>query len=283
MATNIAIVGDIHNRWDESDTAWFDTSDYDLVVVVGDLAGFRFAGTLAIAQLIGAMKTPTVVVPGNHDATHAVQLLGESMQRPGMGLPFVRTQGRNLEALREAVHPHPLGAYSLHPVGDLTVLAARPHSMGGPTLSFVPHLKAVWGVGSLTDSTDRLCALVDDADTEQIVFVAHNGPAGMGDRRGDIWGCDFRKEEGDWGDTDLQQAITYAKQAGKRVVAVAAGHMHRRLRRGGDRIHKLVLDRTMYINAAVVPRVSREGRRHHVHLKIVNGIATATDQWVQTR
>lgn len=282
MPTNIAIVGDIHTRWDATDTAWFDTSDYDLIVVVGDLAGFRFAGTRAIAEFLGDIKRPTVVIPGNHDATHAVQLLGESLQRPGMGLPFVGSQGRNLAALREAVSPHPLGAYSLHPVGDVTVLAARPHSMGGPTLSFVPHLTAVWGVRTLQDSTDKLCALVDACETEQVVFVAHNGPAGLGDRRTDIWGCDFRKEEGDWGDTDLQEAIAYAKQVGKKVVAVAAGHMHRRLRGGGDRTFKVIEDRTLYINAAVVPRVSREGRRHHVHLKIVNGLATATDRWVQT-
>lgn len=282
MPTNIAIVGDIHTHWDESDVAWFDQSDYDLIVVVGDLAGFRFAGTLAIAELVGTLKTPTILVPGNHDATHAVQMLGESIQHPGMGLPFVGGQGRNLQALREAMHPHPLGAYSLHPVDGLTVLAARPHSMGGPSLAFAPHLKATWGVETLQQSTDRLCALVDEVETDRIVFVAHNGPAGLGNRRSDIWGCDFKKEEGDWGDLDLQTAITYAKTAGKRVVAVAAGHMHRRLKRGGERVSQLELDGTVYINSAVVPRISREGRRHHVRLSITNGIARATDQWAKT-
>jgi len=275
----IAIVGDIHGHWSPEDVDQLDHLAYDAVVVVGDLAGLRFAPTLGVARGLAQLTTRTIVVPGNHDATHPAQLLAEVTGAPRLGDPLATAQARRLDTLKTALGPCELGAYSLHRIGEITLVAARPHSMGGPTLSFAAHLHAVWGIDSLEASARRLCALVDEAPTEHLVFVGHNGPTGLGDRRDDIWGCDFRRAEGDWGDADLRAAIDHARETGRRVAAVCAGHMHRRVRGGGQRTAQRRQDGTLYVNAAEVPRV-REGRRHHVALELLDGPARATDRWV---
>ena len=70
----------------------------------------------------------------------------------------------------------------------------------------------------------------------RVVVLAHCGPHGLGATRESIYGCDFRPEQGDWGDRDLAEALEYARECGKRVVAVVAGHMHHALRGGGERV-----------------------------------------------
>ncbi|MCA9570776.1 MAG: metallophosphoesterase, partial [Myxococcales bacterium] len=85
MPTVLAVVGDIHARWDDHDNTLFDASDVDGVLVVGDLAGLRFGPARDVAARIARLSKRVVLVPGNHDASHAVQLLGEAIARPGLG------------------------------------------------------------------------------------------------------------------------------------------------------------------------------------------------------
>lgn len=278
-ALRIGVLGDLHGAFDDTDVEQLDAQGYDVLVVVGDLAGFRFSKTLAIARVLAKLTTPTLVVPGNHDASHPVQQLAEALRKPAFGHPFASTQSRNLTALEEALGAATLSAYSSHRFGDVTLIAGRPHSMGGPDLAFAPHLRAGWGVDSLDASTERLIALVDDAPTNDLLFIAHNGPTGLGDTADAIWGCDFRREAGDWGDPDLARAIQHAQQRGRRVLAVLAGHMHRRIRGGGRRQPQCVRDGTLYVNAAEVPR-RRDGRRHHVEL-VLSDPPVATDRWLE--
>jgi hypothetical protein len=40
----------------------------------------------------------------------------------------------------------------------------------------------------------------------------------LGDRKSDIWGCDFRPEEGDFGDPDLRTPVDHARPIGKSVL-----------------------------------------------------------------
>jgi uncharacterized protein (TIGR04168 family) len=274
----LAVVGDIHGAWTDADARYFEGSDYDRVLVVGDLAGFRWKDTLAIAQALGRMDHPAIVVPGNHDATHAVQLVSEAVGVPRVGDWFTQTLTRRYAALRDALGSHPLGAYSTHEVGDVTIVAGRPHSMGGPSLAFARHLAAGWSVDSLEASAARLRALVDEVRTERVIFLAHNGPTGLGATRSDIWGCDFKREEGDWGDPDLAEAVAYAVAQGRRVLAVCAGHMHRRIRGGGRRTAVVVRDGITYVNAAEVGRI-RDGRHHHVRLVVDGDDVTVEDRF----
>jgi uncharacterized protein (TIGR04168 family) len=105
----------------------------------------------------------------------------------------------------------------------------------------------------------------------------------LGDRADSIWGCDFRRKEEDWGDQDLEAAVSHAKSNGRRVLATVAGHMHRKTKAGKRRPAQVEQDGVLYVNAAEVPRhrkVNGIKRRHHVKLTVTAGDITAEDLWV---
>jgi len=277
----VAVIGDVHGFFDEDDVAALDGAGYDLIVFVGDLAGLRLESTLRVARLIATLRTRTLVVPGNHDGPNAVQLLAEVFHAGLLArLSDLGTEKRTA-ALDAALGPAQLVGYSLHDAGDtLQILAARPHSMGGDELSFAPFLSRAFGVESLDDSAARLRALVDAVTAPNLLVVGHNGPTGLGARRTDIWGCDFKKEEGDFGDPDLAEALAYARERGVRVVGVVAGHMHLRIRGGGERERRVERDGTLYLNAARVPRIWKDADgevRHHLALSW-DGEALSADE-----
>lgn len=265
----IGVVGDVHLRWDDRDVELMDARAYDLIAFVGDLAGYR-RDALAVAASIARLTTPALVIPGNHDGVSLPHLAAETLERRSLARVLGRGQARRCQSLREALGKVPLAGYSLHEVGReelrVSVIAARPHSQGGSFFAFSRYLEAAYGVDSLERSAERLCELVDQAPHERVMFVAHNGPSGLGARRHDIWGCDFKRGEGDFGDEDLRLAVEHAERRGKRVLAVAAGHMHHRLKGGGERTWLVERGGVLYVNAARVPRI--EGRvRHHVLLE----------------
>lgn len=276
----IGIVGDLHTHWDALDVELFNRSDYDLLYFTGDLGGGTRESSLRIARALSGLRKPTLVMPGNNDTVDIAELAAELAHRGALGLlGAIRRGDPEAQARKDAAVQ--LCGYGLHRIRcgahDFTLVAARPHSMGGPELSFAPYMHAAYGIASLEDSTRRLLALVDAAETERLIFVAHNGPAGLGAASRDIWGCDFRPGAGDWGDPDLAAAIAHARVRGRRVLAVVAGHMHLRTRCGGERPWCLERDGVLYVNAARVPRIFDSGgglRRHHVALSVdASGIA----------
>jgi uncharacterized protein (TIGR04168 family) len=132
-------------------------------------------------------------------------------------------------------------------------------------------------------STALLKSVIDQCDEAPILFLAHNGPSGLGDRSDSIWGCDFRRKEEDWGDQDLEEAVRYANSNGRRVLATVAGHMHRETKSGKRRPGQIEKDGVLYVNAAEVPRhrkVNGAKERHHVKLVVTADGATAEDLWV---
>lgn len=256
----LAVLGDLHGCFDAADVAALDARGLDLVCFVGDLGGPLHRDTLTVARRIAALRTPAVVLPGNHDATSPLGVLAEATgwfrSRPGAA----RRGVRRTDALRRALGPVALGGYSLHPVPgrDVTVIAARPHAMEPARLPFAPVLAARFGVSTFAESAARLRALVDRAPGD-LVFLAHDGPAGLGSGPR----APFSLRGRDLGDPDLADAIGYARDRGRRVLAVLAGHLHHR---GHDR-DTIVADRgALVVNAARVPRWEGRGR-HHVEIE----------------
>jgi len=268
----LAIVGDVHLHWGGDDVQHFACRAYDRVLFVGDLGGYRHGPTLAVCRSIAGLGSPALVVPGNHDGPSLGALAGEVAGKPRLVRAFSRGQGKRMEEIRKALGAVEVGGFSRHPLNDgVDLIVGRPHSMGGPTPAFTPFLAKRFGVGTMAESAERLRAVVESSGAERLIFLAHNGPTGLGDRRGDLWGCDFRDEEGDQGDPDLADAVAFARESGRQVLAVVAGHMHHRLRGGGTRSWQASRDGVLYVNAARVPRVFREGGRtvrHHVALTV---------------
>ena len=270
------MVGDLHTHWDEVDVAQFDSSDYDLLYFTGDLGGGTPDSTLRIARVMSRLRTPALVMPGNNDTVDINELAAELTHRTGLSrLASMRAGDDSRQSPPADVR---LCGYSTHRISqgaiDLTLLAARPHSMGGPDLAFSDYMQATYGIANMQASTERLLALVDEVQTEDLVFLAHNGPTGLGDEPHHMWGCDFKPGGGDWGDPDLNAAIDYARKCGKRVIAVIAGHMHLRTKSGAERDWYGKVDGTVHLNAARVPRIynrDNDVHRHHVSVIVRRG------------
>lgn len=271
----LALVGDIHGCWDADDAAYFNASDYDAVLLVGDLPPRNHGRIWEIARQVARLQKPAYIIAGNHDGVSLPHLISEAL---GVPSPIAgRVQHLRVGRLRRLLRPVQLLAYERVPLvaagARLHLIACRPHSMGG-AFAFATHLARAYGVRTMDESAARLCALVDDAAAADpsvpVLFFAHNGPSGLGGAPADIWGCDFKRGAGDWGDHDLRRAIDHARERGLRVLAVVAGHMHHRTKTREQRVWHLVEDGVHYVNAARVPRWTRRDGvpvRHHVALR----------------
>jgi uncharacterized protein (TIGR04168 family) len=251
------------------------------VLFVGDIYNYSLQRGLRAAAELANLEKPALLVPGNHDAVHPAQLAAEITRRSSLIRLANYGHTQRVRELRDAVGGVQVGGYSVHRLApDLDVVVGRPHAMGGSAMSFAPHLSEAYGVHTLEDSVWKLKRCVDSSEARSLVFLAHNGPTGLGERRDDLWGCDFRREEGDFGDQDLREAIDYARERGKRVLAVVAGHMHHRIRGGGKRRWYERQNGILYVNAARVPRIFEETGgvfHHHIDLTIENGVAEAVE------
>lgn len=267
----IAVIGDVHLCFDARDVAYFNGSDYDLLLFVGDLANYRHRDGLEVARVMAGLRKTAVFIPGNHDTMTPLQLLAEIKQSRLWTRLLSFGQERRLAALRRAMGDVIVGGYSTHSFtfGDeaLDVIAGRPLAAGGSVLHYRPFLQRVCGVTDMPSSIARLRQCVDEARSDRLIFLAHNGPYGLGVRRADIWGCDFLPGEGDFGDVDLQMTVAYARERGKQVLAVFGGHMHHNVKGGEQRCWCVDQGNVLYVNAARVPRIFTEnGRVHHHHV-----------------
>lgn len=264
----IGVIGDLHSHWDDLDRMHFDRSDYDLLLCTGDLGGGTPGSGLNVAKSMARLRKPTLVMPGNNDTVDFARLSAEFTHQRGLSR-ILRNPGDG------SVGEVRMCGYSLHRLNaedlSVTLIAARPHSLGGPELAFADHVERTHGVTDMGGSHSRMRDLIDDVPSQRLIFLSHNGPTGFGDEPADMWGCDFKPGGGDWGDPDLAHAVAYAKSKGHEVLAVIAGHMHLRTKQGAERPWMRAQDGTLYVNAARVPRIFNDGEetyRHHVRVKI---------------
>lgn len=284
----LAIIGDVHHQFSEADVDYFNASSYDLILFVGDLSHFYPRKGYRIAQRISRLQIPALFIPGNHDTVNLFQLLAEIKRWPLLTRLLGLGQERRARKLRRSLGKVRFCGYSCHSFflsgQAFDIIAARPYSMGGPHLNFVSHLRQRYGIATMQASAQRLMGLVERSQSENVIFLAHNGPAGLGSRRTDIWGCDFREDEGDYGDPDLLHAVEFAREKGREVLAVVGGHMHHQLKGGGRRRWCVEQDGTVYINAARVPRIFQQAGshwRHHVRLSIDAGCVNVEELLVE--
>ena len=280
----IAVIGDLHSAWELEDLGYFNRSDYELILVTGDLGRSRSQDGRRVARSLTHLLPEVLVMPGNNDVEEYPHIRAELTYRRARADLLADTFE---EESAPPVSEHArLCGYSLHPVALngflVTIIAGRPFSMGGPQLTFPEALERLYQVRSLAESSERLRALVDAVTTPHVVFVAHNGPTGLGAESEDIWGRDFDPRAGDWGDPDLRDAVEHARARGLRVLAVVAGHMHWSLHDQPERMRRWQLQDqdTLYINAARVPRVfEHEGKtvRQHIRLQLSAAGASAEE------
>jgi uncharacterized protein (TIGR04168 family) len=243
-------VGDVHGHWTEVDSRFVEDGEQDLVVFVGDLGD----EDVTIVRRISELDTELVVVLGNHDAW---QSFGRRESTPELR-----------EMLGLLGEDHIGYARRELPRAGLTLIGARPFSWGGRDLRSPELYGELFGVTSHEESANRIAELARDAEHEDLLIVAHNGPLGLSQAPGDIWGKDFGRPGGDWGDRDLRLAVDAIAQSDRRLRALVAGHMHDRLLfpKGAQRRRFARREGVDYINPAVVPRIRRDpewGDLHH--------------------
>lgn len=280
--TRLAIVGDLHGHFTDDDVHYFNRSPYDLLLFVGDMGSGTRKDGLSIIRRVARLKKPTLIMPGNNDALHLPDLAAELTYQAG--------RREILQALGKArsswVLPVGYSSHSLTtPLGKVTLICGRPLAQGGSSLSFAETLERVHGVGTRDVSVAKYRHLVADARTRRLLFLAHNGPTGLGEADDSLWSRDFPVPAGnaaaypkDFGDDDLRAALDYAKALDKEVLAVFAGHMHRRK----ERPLAARVDGTTFVNAAVVPRI-RSGptgpEHHHVSVIFDTQGLTVAERW----
>jgi len=300
-----ACVGDIHGFWEDSDTEYFNASDYDFLLLTGDLPDHKpFPNRRQnLYQKLNALRIPTYMALGNWDGANLLQLIGEVFQNKAFIHLGSLGHIRRIRKLKQNLSNIQIGSYSLIPLSDenptskkrndpnsnlgdfshanersrfnrIGLLIGRPFTCGGPNLGFQPSLKRIYRITSMEDSVESYKKLIDSCkeDFHSLIFLTHNGPTGLGDKATDIYGCDFRREEGDWGDPDLEVAIRYAKSNGIQIPLVVSGHMHHQNPKTKS-LRKWLLEKdgTTYLNAAKVPRT---GSYYSVELVEKEGMGT---------
>ncbi|MGJ4746563.1 metallophosphoesterase [Leptospira sp. SA-E8] len=286
----IAVVGDIHGFWTWVDTEYFSKSNYDSVIFTGDLGNNLPGNTNKIAQWISKVRKPKYIILGNHDTTSIPQLLMEiTNASPNMGYLSHTFHLLRYKILLKKLGDTNICQYNLSDAGKgLSILGARPLSMGA-RFNFPIFLKSVFGISSYQESEKKLHELIRDIDFQKqdLLVLAHNGPSGLGAKAHDIWGCDFKKEEGDFGDKDLGDFIQTIVKQGKKPKVVIAGHMHHSSRklRVKTRVWKKKEQDILYLNPARVPRIfsDKQGNiwHHHVELTRKNGVWDAEAKYLK--
>ncbi|MDB9473552.1 TIGR04168 family protein [Dolichospermum circinale] len=248
----IAVVGDIHDQWDVEDGMALKHLGVDLVLFVGDFGN----ESVEVVKTIASLDIPKAAVMGNHDAWYSATEWGRKK------CPYDRTKEDWVQKQLDLLGAVQVGYSKLDfPQWNLTVVGGRPFTWGGPEWRFAEICQERYGVSSLDDSADKIVNAVKNANCDNIIFLGHNGPSGLGDRAEDPCGKDWHPIGGDFGDPDLAAAISQTLNMNKTVSLVAFGHMHRTLRHTKKLERKAVFkspEGTIYLNAANVPRIVQE-------------------------
>jgi uncharacterized protein (TIGR04168 family) len=147
------------------------------------------------------------------------------------------------------------------PEFNLSVVGSRPYSWGGPDWKNKEFLRDRYNITNFTESTEKIVAAMQETSERNVIFLGHNGPAGLGNNPEDICGKDWQPLGGDYGDPDFSQAIEQTYIFGKTIPLVTFGHMHHRLRHTRSQLRTRVTRNaqgTVYLNAASVPRIIEE-------------------------
>jgi len=248
----IAVIGDVHDRWELEDNLALEHLGVDLALFVGDFGN----ESVEIIRLIANLSIPKAVILGNHDAWYTASDWGRKKA------PYDHKQEDRVQQQLDLLGATHVGYSKLDfPQYNLSVVGGRPFSWGGPQWKNHKFYRDRYQVNNFAESTTRITEAARNTNYDNLIFIGHNGPFGLGDQPEDICGKDWNPLGGDHGDPDLAAAIEATRSLGKSISLVTFGHMHHRLRHRQDRLRTRVnrhADGLVYLNAAAVPRIKTE-------------------------
>ncbi len=274
----IAVVGDVHDCWDEQDEQALRHLGVDLVLLVGDFGN----ESRSVVRAIASLQIPSAVILGNHDAWYSATDWGIKK------CPYDRQREDWVQDQLDALGKTHVG-YGKQDFSSLgvSVVGGRPFSWGGSKWQLPRFYRDRYNITSFEESTARIVTEAQATTCNTLIFISHCGPKGLGDRPEDPCGRDWNPPGGDYGDPDLTAAIAQTRQQGKQIPLVAFGHMHHNLRHSSQRRKILAVDEagTVYVNAACVPRiVPTDGgsRRNFTIVTLAAGQVTQVSlMWLQ--
>lgn len=254
----IAIIGDIHDLWNEYDKEALEFLGVDLVLFVGDIGN----ESIPLVKNISELNIPKAVILGNHDAWFTATEWGRKK------CPYDRTLEDRVQQQLDILGECHVGYGSLDfPELDISVIGSRPFSWGGSQWQCEQFYLERYGVRNFAESSAKIMASVHKTKHQRLIFIGHNGPFGLGANPEDTCGRDWKPLGGDFGDPDFQQAISQTQQLGKNIPLVAFGHMHHNLRHTKTRLRTIINQdqyQTIYLNAASTPRIQEiDGEKIH--------------------
>ena len=249
----IAVVGDVHARWEREDELALKHLGIDLVLFVGDFGN----ESVEVVRQVASVDLPKAVILGNHDAWYTASVWGQKKA------PYDRALEDRVQQQLELLGETHVGYGKLDfPQFNLSVVGSRPFSWGGEKWKNKDFYRDRYGINNFAESTTKIVAAAKETAYDTIIFIGHNGPTGLGDRPEDSCGRDWEPLGGDHGDPDLTEAIDKVRILGKSIPLVTFGHMHHSLRHRKDRLRTIVNtspEETIYLNSARVPRI-KEGK-----------------------
>ncbi|MEB3339740.1 TIGR04168 family protein [Okeania sp.] len=260
----IAVIGDVHNKWELEDEIALKHLEIDLVLFVGDFGN----EAVEVVRAIAAVDIPKAAVFGNHDAWYTATEWGRKK------CPYDQTTEDRVQQQIDLFGEAHVGYSSLDfPELALTVVGTRPFTWGGPEWRYADFYRERFGVNNFEESTNLIVKAVQNGKYENVIFLGHNGPTGLGDAPEDPVGKDWQPIGGDFGDPDFTNAITQSRKLGKKISLVTFGHMHHNLRHTKERLRKCVdmdSEGTLYFNAARVPRIIETENQKKRNFSIVS-------------
>lgn len=259
----IAVIGDVHDRWEPEDGEALKHLGVDLALFVGDFGN----ESLEVVRAISSLDIPKAAVFGNHDAWYTATEWGRSQ------CPYDRTRENWVKQQLDLMGEAHVG-YSKRdfPELNVTVVGSRPFTWGGPEWKYNDFYSEWFGVESFEESARLIARAAAEADCENVIFLGHTGPAGLGEAAEDPCGRDWKPLGGDWGDPDFAEAIDRTIGSGRHVPLVTFGHMHHKLRHTKKELRKSLSvsdGGTVYVNAASVPRIIDRDRDRLRNFSIV--------------
>lgn len=248
----IAVVGDVHDQWEEADNNALEQLDIDLILFVGDFGN----ESVPVVRKISEISVPKAAIMGNHDAWYTASAWGRKK------CPYDRNKEDWLQQQLDLLGDIHVGYNKLDfPQFKLSVVGSRPYSWGGPDWKNKEFLGDRYQVRNFQESTAKIMSAVQETSEDNIIFLGHNGPTGLGKHPEAICGKDWQPIGGDHGDPDFTEAIEQTYDLGKKIPLVTFGHMHHRLRHTRSQLRTRVVSNeqgTVYLNAACVPRIIEE-------------------------
>ncbi len=289
----IVCVGDVHRCWDGGDESAIRGLRPDAVFFVGDYGDEAVDVVEAISNFAASAEDASfcriAAVLGNHEALwHG---LHPTVAKP-QDEDSVTRQMKLLDRFNPAFHKMNIK----RPFDDVSIVAGRPFSWGGPSFGQFRHIfERYLGVTSLEQSTERIVSDVRATpENNALFFLSHNGPFGLGNKPSDPCGNDYEPGLEDKGDPDLRAAILEARRINRRVPLVVFGHFHHQLQ-GGVGFRTMVTSEpdgdssgsrsTVLVNCAFVPRhrvVSGESLHHFMVILCSdeNEVVSVAEVWV---